>query len=194
MGFTLGPVIIVALLAAAVLLVLRPIVQNISSGLILQLRGSCLPGDVVEIAGETGVVQEINARAVVVTTIDGRTVLFPNDEVIAGKLINHSTLGIRRAHIEVRIPGDADIAGIDARIIEALALLPAVLDEPEPSVQVTGFDGRHMWVAVQFWSDPDPVGQEAARDQVGRALRDLFVAAELKLSETTIAIVEPSAN
>ena len=187
-GFTLGPVLIIALLAVAVLLILRPIVQNLSSGLILQLRGSCLPGDVVEIAGEMGVVQEINARAVVLTTIDGRTVLLPNDEVIAGKLINHSSGGARRAHMTVRILGGTDVAAVEERVIDSLAQLPGVLTDPAASVQVTGFDGTHMWVAVQFWSDPDPVSQEVARDQVGRALRDLFVADELTLSETTITI------
>lgn len=46
-GFAIGPAVIVVLLAVAILLLLRPIVQNLSSGLTLQMRGIYLAGDVI---------------------------------------------------------------------------------------------------------------------------------------------------
>ncbi|MGI9603475.1 MAG: mechanosensitive ion channel domain-containing protein, partial [Acidimicrobiales bacterium] len=73
LGFTLGPVLILGLLVVVLFLVLRPLVQNLTSGLVLQLRGHCQPGELVEIDGELGTVVEVNTRAVVLLAPDGRT-------------------------------------------------------------------------------------------------------------------------
>ena len=174
LGFTLGPVLIIALIVVVLLIVLRPIVQNLGSGLLLQLRGYCLPGDVVAIDGELGTVEEVNTRAVVVATPDGRTVLLPNDKVIADKLINYSQLGRRRSHITVMLPGDIDLDLVTDRVVGALQELPGVLDEPSPTIVVTGFGGTQIWADVRFWHAPEIDAETAARDQVGRALSRLL--------------------
>ena len=173
LGFTLGPVLIIALLVVVLLVVLRPIVQNLSSGLLLQLRGQCRPGDVVAIDGEVGTVEEVNTRAVVLATADGRTVLLPNDKVIADKLINYSRRGRRRSHITVMLPGDTDLDSMTQRVIELLMELPGVLGDPPPAVVVTGFGGTQIWADVQFWYSPEIEAEITARDQVGRALSRL---------------------
>ncbi|MGI9643758.1 MAG: mechanosensitive ion channel family protein [Ilumatobacteraceae bacterium] len=184
LGFTLGPVLIIALVVVVVLLVLRPVVTNVSSGLMLQLRGHCRPGDVVDIGGEVGVVSEVNTRAVVLETADGRTVALPNDGVISGKLVNLSRLGRRRSHVTVRLPGDIDVDLVTERVVDAISAAPTVLEDPAPRVMVTGFDGTQIWIEVQYWSLPDIESELKARDEVGRALCDVFNA-EVRLSDSS---------
>lgn len=183
LGFSLGPVLIVILLVVVLLFALRPVVQNLSAGLLLQLRGLCHPGDLVEVAGEFGVVREVNTRALLLVTADGRLVSVPNDRVIADRLVNYSREGRRRSHIVVRVPGDTDVTALDAQLVPALAELDGVLDEPPPSVLVTGFDGREVWIEFRFWHDPPLAAESAARDEVGRLLRESFDSADMVLAD-----------
>ena len=184
LGFTLGPVLIIALLVVVLLIVLRPVVQNLSSGLLLQLRGQCRPGDVVAIDGEVGTVEEVNTRAVILATADGRTVVLPNDKVITDKLINYSRLGRRRSHITIMLPGDTDLDLMTERVLEVLEGLPGVLGDPAPAVRVTGFGGTQIWADVQFWFSPEIGAEMTARDQVGRALSRLANAG-IRLSDSS---------
>ncbi|MDX2381009.1 MAG: mechanosensitive ion channel [Acidimicrobiia bacterium] len=183
LGFSLGPVLIVIMLVLVLLFALRPVVQNLSAGLLLQLRGLCHPGDLVEVDGETGVVREVNTRAVLLVTADGRLVSLPNDRVIANRLVNYSREGRRRSNIVVRVPGDTDVESLTTRLVPAMASLEAVLTEPAPQVLIVGFDGREVWVEFRFWHDP-PLGAEStARDAVGRLLRDTFDSDDLVLAD-----------
>ena len=174
LGFTLGPVLIIIALGFVLLIVFRPVIVNLSAGLFLQLRGYCRPGDVVMIDGETGRVDEVNARSVVLDAIDGRTVILPNDQVIAGKIVNYTRLGRRRSHITLRLGPDADLDAATSATESTLLGLGSVLDDPPPRLVVTGFDGPQIWVEVHYWSEPDVEHEIAARDEVGRALSRLF--------------------
>ncbi|MGI9623206.1 MAG: mechanosensitive ion channel family protein [Acidimicrobiales bacterium] len=176
LGFTAGPVLVLLALGFVLLIVFRPMIANLSSGLFLQLRGYCRPGDVVAIDGEVGTVNEVNTRSVIVDTVDGRTAIIPNDKAIAAKIINYSWLGQRRSHITFRLPADADLVSRSAQVREALVGLENVLTEPPPRLVVTGFDGPQIWVEVHFWTRPSIEAEIAGRDQVGRALTALFQA------------------
>jgi small conductance mechanosensitive channel len=194
LGFTLGPVLIVALLAVILLVVLRPVVQNLSAGLVLQLRGLCHPGDLVEVDGEVGVVREVNTRAVVLITADGRLISVPNEQVIATKLVNYSTENRRRSAIVVHVPGDTDVDSLGATILAAFEELPSVLDEPTSRMLVTGFDGGRALVEVQFWHESSLDAETAARDEVGRCLRQLFDTSAFTLSNPTMAVRLPDTS
>lgn len=188
LGFTLGPVLIIGLLVIVLFLVLRPVIQNLTSGLVLQMRGHCQPGDLVEIDGELGTVDEVNTRAVVLVAPDGRTVVLPNDQVIAGKLINYSRLGRRRSHITVRLPPDMDIAAFTDAVLAVIDDLSAVLDEPVPQVLLSGFDGEQPWADIYFWFEPDIETELTARDAVGRAVAALVAGSALELSDSSMVV------
>ena len=187
LGFTLGPVLILALLLFVLWVVFRPLIVNVSSGLFLQLRGYCRPGDVVGIDGETGVVDEVNARSVVLQTIDGRTVVLPNDKVIADKIVNFSRIGRRRSDLALRLPGDADLQLVTERVRNVLDGVPSVFADPPPRVVVTGFEGPQILVEVHVWRAPGLDDEIDVRDAVGRALRPLF-ATEVTLADASSVV------
>lgn len=188
LGFSLGPVLIVVLVVAVILVLLRPIVENLSSGLVLQLRGSCRPGDVMEIDDVIGVVDEVNTRAVVLVTGDGLTVHIPNNVVIGEKLTNYSKVGRRRSGLVLRLPGSTDVEGFAARVSEALAGVDGLLREPGPRVVVTGFDGAQLWVEVRFWHLPEFEAESIALDEVGRAMVDLFEVTEFAPADAATVV------
>ena len=98
------PLITVAIVFGVILaLALRGIADNFASGIVLQTRRPIHIGDEVESLGYVGNVLDMDSRAVVIETFDGRTVHLPNSEVLGDPLINHSTKGARRSEVEVRV-------------------------------------------------------------------------------------------
>lgn len=187
-GFTGGPVLVLALLTLVFFLFLRPVVENLSSGLVLQLRGSCQPGAVVEIDDVLGVVKEVSTRTVVLVTSDGRTVHIPNSRVMDDRLTNYSAFGRRRSSLALRLPEGADVRGLTTRVSEAMTHVGHILLEPPPAVMVTGFDGAQLCVEVHFWHAPEFPAEAAAYDAVGRALVDLFETTESALANAAILV------
>src|SRR6185312_3350029 len=103
LGASIQPLIAVALIVVAVVfLALRGISANFAAGVVLQTRHPIKVGDEIEVDGYVGVVQELNGRSVVITTVDGRMVHVPNSQLLNQPLVNHSELGRRRSQINVR--------------------------------------------------------------------------------------------
>lgn len=155
LGAPIQPLITVAIVFGVILaLALRGIADNFASGIVLQTRRPIHIGDEVESLGYVGNVLDMDGRAVVIETFDGRTVHLPNSEVLGDPLINHSTKGARRSEVEVRVRSkDAD--GTGQRLVETVAAVPGVLPEPRPVVYLTSIDPVRVTALVHFWHDPD---------------------------------------
>jgi small-conductance mechanosensitive channel len=188
LGFTVGPVLMIIALITVVFLFLQPVVRNLSSGFVLQLRGSLKPGDLVETGEVTGVVEEISTRAVVLSTNDGRTVHIPNNQFVDETLINYTTQGRRRSEMSMLLPERADVAEVAVRVTGALHGTTDVLKEPAPEVVVTGFDGAQPRLQVLFWHAPELAAERAARNRVGHALAGLARRDEVTLADPSIVV------
>ena len=60
-------------------------------------------GDVVDAAGHTGSIVEVNMMATVMKTADGKRIVIPNKSVWGGPIVNYNTLGLRRVDLQVGI-------------------------------------------------------------------------------------------
>jgi len=119
LGFGLGPILILFLLLVVAVLLLRPLITNLSSGVLLQVRGAIEAGNLIQANGVLGVVREINARSVVVDSSDGRRIHLPNTEVIVGKIENYSTLGRLRSSFELMVSSTVDLNAVTATLMSA---------------------------------------------------------------------------
>lgn len=122
LGASVQPVLAIALIVGVVLvLVLRGIADNFAASVVLQTRHPVAIGDEIESSGFVGTVTELNGRAVVLRTVDGRTVHVPNTQILGEPLVNNSTHGARRSEIEVRVEHAAEPRGDAAAGAEAEA-------------------------------------------------------------------------
>ena len=169
-GFTLGPIIVLILVAVVGLLLLQPLIRNLSAGLLLQFRSPFRPGDLVETSGFLGVVEEVNARTVILETGDGRTVHVPNRQVLDHALVNHSQIGRRRSELVFRLPAGIDVGAVIDEFRLAIEPIGHVLDRPSAEFVTNGFDGSSLCVRMLFWHAPELSAERLARDRVTRAL------------------------
>lgn len=188
LGFGLGPVIILLLIVVLIVLFLRPVVRNLSSGLLLQLGGTFAHGDLIETNGLLGVVEQFGTRTVVLVTNDGQTVHIPNHEVLGKPLVNYSSVGRRRSELTLRLPQGADVTALVERLADDLASLSDVLDDPAPEVVRAGFDGDQPLLRVLFWHGPELRDERGARDGVAGVVARLVDRREFSLTSTSIVI------
>jgi len=190
LGFGLGPILVLVLLVVIALLLLRPLVTNLSSGLLLQVRGALEAGDLVRTNGTLGVVEEINARSVVIDTSDGRRVHIPNNDVLNDTIENYSSIGRRRSEIEFAVDATTDRERVLAVTAESLAEASGVLDDPPPEAMLVRVTGPFLVIRAQVWHGPLMSDARHAVSEAIRTILDGLAAADIDVDGPPWMVLE----
>jgi small-conductance mechanosensitive channel len=154
LGADIQPLLVVAIIVAVVIgLALRGVSDNVAAGVVIQTQHPIRLGDEIQASGYVGVVQQLNSRAVVVETADGRVVHLPNAEVLENALVNNTATGARRSEVEVRVGSD-DPAAARRRVVSATVAVDGVMAEPAPTAAYTAIEPDRVTLRVRFWHDP----------------------------------------
>ena len=122
------------LIGLAVGIAFRDITENFLASIFLSMQRPFETGDLVEVTGVTGYVQQLNVRTTILMTLDGNLVQIPNASVYKSNLRNFTTNSNRREDFVVGIGYDDSINEAQEIARKVLADHPAVLNDPEPSV------------------------------------------------------------
>ncbi|MGI9646683.1 MAG: mechanosensitive ion channel family protein, partial [Ilumatobacteraceae bacterium] len=157
LGFSWGPLGgLLLLVLIVVVLAAKPLLEDLGAGLTLQVRRPFVIGDLVEVDDEVqGVVAEINARTVVVTTIDGRKVLLPSRSVLQSPIVNLTVEDHRMTEFEVGVAYGTDLDRACAVAVDAMEAADLVLADPRPEALVEEFGDSSIGVSCRFWHAPD---------------------------------------
>ena len=131
----------------------RDIAENFLASLLLSVRNPFNGGDLIEVAGYTGVVQNLNTRSTVLLTLDGNHVQIPNATVFKSIIKNYSSIPSRRAEYVVGISYDSSVVLAQDLIGAVLKAHPAVLEKPEPLVLVDQLGDATVNLRVFYWFD-----------------------------------------
>lgn len=108
-------------------------------------------GDLVDITGVTGYVQQLNVRTTILMSLDGNLVQIPNASVYKNNIRNFTTNVHRHENLVVGIGYDESINEAQEIARKVLADHVAVLDDPEPSVLVEDLGTSTINLRVYFW-------------------------------------------
>lgn len=185
LGANVQPLLAMTAIAVVVLiLVLRGVADNFAAGVLIQSRQSVKIGEEIAIDGPDGEirgkVQELNGRAVILTTVDGRTVHVPNAALLTGVLVNNSRHGARRSALEVRIArsDDLDLDEVTGIITDAAATVDGVHTRERPGVRIASVSPTRWMLELQVWHHPLH-GAAVVSDTV-RAVAEALEAAGLR--------------
>lgn len=132
---------IVAVLGASTLaigLALQDSLANLASGLLLIFLKPFKDGDFVTIGSGPveGAVKHIEFFHTELATVDNRTLLVPNREVMDNPIVNYTNLAFRRIDLTFGIDYGDDIRKAKQILQEIVAGEPRILAEPEPRIAV----------------------------------------------------------
>jgi len=106
-------------------------------------------GDLVDLQGQLGHVDEIQVFNTVLTTLDNKKVIVPNGIATSGIMTNLSTNEYLRVDMNVAMPYEEDFDKVKGIIMEAIKATPKVMTEHEPTVEIEKFDEHNVLLAVR---------------------------------------------
>ena len=146
-----GIVALASVLTLALSLSLQDMLANLIGGFTLLYTHPFGSGDSVEIAGQSGSVQEIGMAYTKLNTPDNKLVSIPNKAVVAAEIVNYSITGTRRVSIDVSASYDAP-AQLVIDTLVSMANMPCILETPEkPYAVLTGYGDSVVNYSLRFW-------------------------------------------
>jgi len=132
---------------------LRDTLSNFAAGLLLLIYRPFRAGELIEVEGTQGVVDELTIVNMQMTTTDGVRVIMPNSKVWGSKIVNYSLSQRRRLELTLRVRED-DLEVAISAITEALADDPRILKTPPPSVKVASLGDNAAALTIWAWATP----------------------------------------
>lgn len=166
----------------AIGLALQGSLSNLAAGIMLLIMRPFKVGDVVNIAGQTGTIDEIGLFHTYLDTADNRRMLMPNGSVFANQIENLTHHKRRRIDITLSTEGSADIEATRAALTRAALSVEGRLADPAPEVALTGLVAFGVEWQVRVWTPTNDLG--TVRQQAIRACK-------IALDEAGIAIPFP---
>ncbi len=147
-------VALASVLTLAVSLALQNMLSNVIGGFTLLYTKPFSSGDFVEIAGQSGTVQEIGMTYTKLSTVDNKMVSIPNSAVTAAQIVNYTIIGTRRVDVVASASYDAPIDAVLAALRDA-GKVPTALDTPAPFAAVTKYGESTVEYMLQIWCKAD---------------------------------------
>ena len=121
-------------------LALQTLFQDIISGIFILIDQTVHVGDIIELEGKVGRVEEIKLRTTRATTIDNKVLIIPNHLYLTNSLYNWTQNGtMTRESVTVGVAYGSDVQLVKKLLLEAAKNQKDVLDFPELSVLFTNF-------------------------------------------------------
>jgi small-conductance mechanosensitive channel len=157
---------------------LQQIFRDIASGVFLLFEGTIEVGDVIQVDGTVGKVEQINLRTSKVLTRDGLTMIVPNHKFIVERVINwsHQDKAASRFTVQVTVNFQTDEKLVRQLLLESAEEHPDVVtDDPErpPQARLTDFTKTDMMLEMLFWTHRK-FEVESVRSDLRFSLREKF--------------------
>jgi small-conductance mechanosensitive channel len=150
---------------------LQRIAANYVSGFVILAERSLRIGDIVTVDAFEGRITDIRTRYTVISALNGRESLVPNEMMITQRVEN-STLASRTVLLTspLQVAYGTDVARLLPRLEAVMASVARVLKSPPPAVHLAGFGADGLNLTLNFWiADPEN-GQGSVRSEVNLAV------------------------
>ena len=145
-----GIVALASVLTLAISLSVQTALTNLIGGFTLLSNKPFAAGDFVEIAGQSGTVQEVGLTYTKLNTADNKVVSIPNSAVVAAQIVNYSASGTRRVEVRVSASYDTPVEKVLEALKEA-ACVPTALQEPAPTAAVSAYGESAIEYVLFVW-------------------------------------------
>ncbi len=164
----------------------QQVFSNLVSGVLLLFDQSLRPGDVISVAGEIGVVENLSIRATTMRTADNVAVVMPNQSFVTGAIRNYSRgpMGMR-LQIPLAVAHEGEPQRAADIVLDTIRNHDRVLSYPKPAVLYTAF-GRlpsgtpRTSLQITAWLN-DPLHIPEVTSELLLTVRDALAAHDMEL-------------
>jgi small-conductance mechanosensitive channel len=169
----------------------RDIAENFLASILLSLRKPFRTEDLIEVAGYSGIVQQMNVRSTVLMTVEGNHVQIPNATIFKNTIVNYTANPNRRSGFTVGIGYDSSILKAQELVAQVLAGHPAVLKTPEPLVLVDQLGAATINLQVYFWYDATLYAPIKINSSLMRLTKRTFEEAGISMPDEAREVIFP---
>lgn len=159
----------------AIGLAMQGSLSNLAAGIMLLILRPFKVGDVIQVDGMLGTVDEIELFNLKLDTPDNRRIIFPNGRVFGAVIENITHHPRRRADVMVGVEYAADTARTREVLLRAVSGVPGILTDPAPQVVLLELGASSVnwrvsgWCATaEFWPTRQAI-TEAVKKELERS-------------------------
>ncbi|MEM6527545.1 MAG: mechanosensitive ion channel domain-containing protein [Chloroflexota bacterium] len=131
---------------------LQQIISNFVSGLLLLFEQSLRPGDIIDVNGELGVVENLSIRSTTIRTLENVDVIIPNETFLTSSVYTYTKSSkVVRGDLTVGVSYASDPTEVRRLLQETVSTHGNVLKNPEPRILFVDFGASSLDFWVQFW-------------------------------------------
>ena len=146
-----GVVALASVVTLALSLALQDSLTNIIGGFTLLYTHPFASGHYVEIAGQSGTVDEVGMAYTKLITPDNKIISIPNSSVVAAEIVNYTITGTRRLGIDIYTDYSVPIEKVLSALREA-ADIPEKLEEKGIFAEVMDYSEKGVHYSVRIWT------------------------------------------
>ena len=137
--------------AVAIGLALQGGLSNLAGGVIILLFKPFRVGDYVDTHADSGTVTDISLFYTTLQTVDNRTIMLPNGNLVNNPIINYSKLEERRLDLTISVAYESDIEEVKQVITEVASKDDRVIKEKDIFVHLNEMADSSLNFAVRVW-------------------------------------------
>lgn len=169
----------------------RDILENYLASILISLRNPFRIGDLVEIAGQLGLVLRVTTRGTVLMNPDGNHVQIPNATVYKSIIRNFTANPNRRDCFEVGIGFENKIEYAQEVALGVLNRHAGVLKDPEAQVMVDRLGSATVNLKAYFWYDGSAFNGLKVKSSLIRLVKRAFEAEGISMPDEAREILFP---
>ena len=161
---------------------LQKIASNYISGFIILFDRSVKIGDLVEVAGFSGTVTQINTRYSVIQSMAGEEMIIPNENFVTGTVKNLSRTEKAVVHsVNVSIGYECDVSRAQVILLEIVGEQKRILKKPAPWAVISNFGADGIDLRVSFWVQDPEKGTSVLKSNIMKAVLARFNAENISI-------------
>jgi small-conductance mechanosensitive channel len=174
---------------AAIGFAFTDIFQNFLAGILILVTRPFRVGDQIRFKDYEGTVEDIQTRATLITTYDGRRAIIPNGELYTNSVLVNAAFPERRWEYDIGIGYGDDIEQARAIILQALRDAEDVSPDPKADVIVVELADFTVNLRARWWTRSQMGDGLTAQDRVLTPVKVALSAAGIDLPFPTQRIL-----
>ncbi len=146
---------LIGMAGLAIGMALQGTLGHFASGVMILIFKPYRVGDLVDVQGQVGHVQEIQVFNTIIKTLDNKKVIIPNGQATSGIITNLSAHNLLRVDLNVAMPYEEDFEKVQGIIMDALQSTDKALFAPKPTIEIEKFNEHNLLLAVRPYATPE---------------------------------------
>jgi len=168
----------------------KDVASDYIAGLIIHFSHPYRAGDIIKTGDFFGYVDELEMRVTICRTQQGQRVIIPNSKIVGDKLINYTTMGMRRVDLTIAVDWAEDLARVEHLGIKAVESLKEPWRNPDRQVEFfyEKFEGTNINFSLRFWTQPEQQTYLKAASEALKAVSRAFKENNVGMPSSTISL------